>query len=182
MGFVKSMCTLTSPQCHSTTLSKEGCRVDLDATPESRLILDLDRDGSPIPTTETRCDYLLFADGTCDQSWLVPLELKGGGFRASKVVAQLQAGVRAADELIPPGIKPQFRPTLAFGGGVRRAELDSLKAPNSRLHFRGKREFVRLIRCGSGLNGVFKQDPRRLGSQSGSRRSSQRQKRRGDRP
>ena len=36
--------------------SKQGCKVPLKNTPQPRLVLDLDKPGSPLGKNETRCD------------------------------------------------------------------------------------------------------------------------------
>ena len=131
-------------------MDKEGCSVSLDGAPVPRLIVDLDKPGSPLGPTVVRCDYLFVADdATAD--WVSPLEYTRGQFRTSKFVPQLRAGAQAAEQLVPRNAAVNFCPIAVFGGGLHRAEQRRLKQPSNRVRFHGKSEPLRLIKCGEKL-------------------------------
>ena len=129
-------------------LRKQGCTVRLRDAPTPRVVIDLDRPGSPLGGQNTRCDYLFIAEPAGDAGWLVPLELKRGGFRATEVVNQLQAGADAADGLLPQGAAVRFRPIVA-SGATHKAQRDKLKT--RRVRYRGTVEAVRHMECGGRL-------------------------------
>ncbi len=77
-------------------LNKDGCQVLMGGVPATRLVVDLDRLGSPLGPDETRCDYLLIAEDEQAGGWVAVLELKKGRLRAGHVIRQLRAGASAA--------------------------------------------------------------------------------------
>ena len=135
----------------SRRLRKEGCSVSLRDAPQPRLIIDLDKPGSPLSQNQTRCDYLFVAEVPSKRDWVVPLELKSGGLDAGKVVEQLQAGARAAEKLVQPSRTIRLCPVLAYGGSMHRAERTVMKQKSSWVRFHDYSEPVRQIRCGSPL-------------------------------
>ena len=137
-------------------LRKEGCSVSLRGVPKSRLIIDFDKPRSPMGPRQVRCDYLFFADDIDSSGWVVPLELKNGELKANAVVKQLRAGARVARQLVPKQMAVGFRPVVAYGGGIRKAERDELKKRSTRIRFHGAQEHIRLIKCSSALVQVFK--------------------------
>jgi len=70
--------------------------------------------GRPLAADETRCDYLLIAEGKFHAcGWVAVLELKRGKLHADMIVEQLQAGASAAERLVPQGRRVAFRPIAA---------------------------------------------------------------------
>ena len=134
---------------------KNGCGVSLEGMPGEHQAVDLDKSGSPLGLTQTRCDYLLFAESPCSELWFAPIELKKGTVDAGEAIEQLQAGAQAAKGIIPPGIDVCFRPVLA-SGGVPKAKRKKLKAKAIRVTFRGYSEAIRRIRCDAPLIDSFK--------------------------
>ena len=132
-------------------LRREGCSVSLKDAPKPHLTIDFDRPGSPLGQRQIRCDYLFVADDTDKSGWVVPLELKSGMIKASTVVKQLNAGARVAERFVPQQKSVNFRPVLASGGGIHKAERKVLKAERSKVQFHGTAEHIRLIKCGSKL-------------------------------
>ena len=125
--------------------------MSLKDAPRERLIVDFDRQDTPVRGNGRKCDYLFIADGgQGGAGWVAPLELKRGALRASDVVAQLRAGAEIADGLVPGGLQPAFRPTVA-SGSIRKLERNALREPRNRIVFRGQQELVRQIKCGDGL-------------------------------
>ena len=134
-------------------LSKEGCTVVMTGLPQERLVIDFDKPGSPLQQDSTRCDYLCIAEADNGDDWIVPLELKKGGFNAKTITQQLQAGANVADKLVTTTASFRFR-AVAFSGNVRKAERLSLK--RQRVQFRGRREEIRRTRCGNKLASMLR--------------------------
>lgn len=147
-GLVEQVRTNVSKSCITAKIKKKGCSVSLNGAPAPRLIVDFDRPGSPLSSDQERCDYLFIAEDSSDAVWVCPIELKRGGLSASKVVAQLQAGVQVAEQIVPQNTPAKFRPVAVIGGGIHKAEIAELKLKNNRVSFREISESVRLIRRG----------------------------------
>ena len=137
-------------------LVKAGCRVSLSGAPRRRLVVDLDHPEAPGRSGDRRCDFLVVADGFRDTDWVAPVECKKGALKASQVVVQLQAGAAVAEDLVPDGSDFALRP-IAATGSVPKAERLQLRKSRNFIRCRGKREAVRLIKCGDRLiNGLSK--------------------------
>ena len=129
---------------------KAGCRVLLSGAPERRLVLDFDFPEAPTAPGDSRCDYLFVADDFRNADWVAPVECKRGALRASQVVRQLRAGAAVAEDLVPTASDFEFRP-IAATGSVPKAERIKLRKSRNFIRCHGKREAVRLIKCGDPL-------------------------------
>lgn len=138
------------PRCLVGGMSQQGCKVLLHGTGTPRLIVDLDKPGSPSDPNETRCDYLFFSKGNNGFSWVALLELKKGQLHAGLVVRQLQGSARAAEKLVPEGLSIRFRP-VAVSGRLPKAERHRLKGKKAMITFLGQSEPIRLLSCGDQL-------------------------------
>ena len=138
----------------SGRLRKDGCSVSMTDVAAPRLIIDLDRPGSPLGPNATRCDYLLIVDGKDGPGWVAPLELKRGRLHAGKVVRQLQAGAAAAESLIGSEDQTKFRPIAACGNAPK-AERNELRKTINRIRLHGRTEAIRLVTCGDRLVQAF---------------------------
>ena len=136
-------------------LNKDGCMVSMQGAPRTRLIVDFDKPGSPLRQNQTRCDYLLVAEGSDGRCWVAPLELKRGRLRTDEVVRQLQAAASAAELFVPSNEPVRFRP-VAASGSRHKAEINKLKSKDSKVRFHGHDETVRLMSCGARLAGVLR--------------------------
>ncbi len=132
-------------------LKKEGCSVSLKDAPESRVIIDFDKPGSPISQNDSKCDYLFVADEE-EIGWIVPIELKKGKLDSSKVIKQLKAGAKVAESWVSAQVSVNFRPIVVFGA-THRAQIDSLK--KNKIKFHKKYEVIRTMKCGRALKGVL---------------------------
>ena len=129
---------------------KNNCSVKLNGVPAPHVLIDVDK--SLADKNITKCDYI-FVGGTTN-AWLVPIELKKGDFRASEVVAQLQAGAQFAETLSDcPHVR--FLPVLASGAS-HKAQRNELKKKSNWIEFRGRPVEVEPIRCGGPLAWVLK--------------------------
>lgn len=131
-------------------LKKDGCKVVMTDMPQPRLVVDLDKPGSPLEIDEKRCDYFLFAEDKHECRWVVVLELKHGKLRLNKAVRQLRAGASAAESLIPQDEEFRFRPVAATGS-VRKDQRRQLKNNSNMIELHGKKEPIRLMACGERL-------------------------------
>lgn len=132
-------------------LRKEGCVVKTTNLPKLRLIIDFDKPGLPLAGNELRCDYLVIAEDQRGIGWVAPLELKRGQLHAHRVFKQLQAGARAAEQLVGLDEAVKFRP-VAASGRVSKHERTMLKKRQCMVSFHGRREPIRLISCGDPLS------------------------------
>ena len=149
-GLVAAVSGYFPENCLASRCRKHGCSVGLKGLPAKRLIVDLDKQGSPLGRGDKRCDYLFFAEDGNGEGRVVLMELKKGGFSASDAVRQLQAGANAAETLVPASATVAFCPVIA-SGSVPKAERTAMRAPRNRVRFRGRDEPLRRIPCGGQL-------------------------------
>ncbi len=137
--------------CVATRMMKSGCRAYLTGVPASKVVIDFDKHGSPLATTQRRCDYLVVTECENGNGRILVVELKKGTLKATSVLQQLQAGAVAAEKIISKtrAIRLDFQP-IAVVGRVDRHQHERLKrAPG--VDFHGKRTAVRTLSCGSSL-------------------------------
>ena len=108
---------------------------------------------------QKRCDYLFFGEKRDEERGavllIVPIELKGGAFKATEVIAQLQGGADAAGALLPKQIQFELIPVLAHGKkSTHRIEYKKLRPQT--IKFRGQKIKAISDRCGSRLVDVLK--------------------------
>ena len=151
-GFVEKVRRALDPRTLvQRRLKKNGCGVLMTDVPEPRLIVDLDKPGSPLASNATRCDYLVIAEDQQDIGLVALLELKRGQLHADEVVRQLQAGADAAEKLITQDEEVRFRP-IAASNRVSKHERTRLKRVRSMVRFHGRKEPIRLMSCGAPLS------------------------------
>lgn len=124
--------------------------MSLRGAPRRRLVVDFDHPEAPTRASDRRCDFLVVADDFRDSSWIAPIECKKGALDASQVIQQLRAGAAVAEDIVPRGSEFAFRP-IAAAGSVPKAQRIQLRKPGNLIACRGKREAVRLIKCGDEL-------------------------------
>ena len=150
-GLVRRVRANVDDRCVVKRIRKKGCRVNLSSAPASRLIVDFDRPGSPLGSSDERCDYLCVADAVDGEGWVVPLELKRGRFDASQIAGQLQAGARAAEQLVPGNLAVKFRPIAVFRRGTHKAERLEAQKKKNWVRFLGSAREMRLMKSGQKL-------------------------------
>lgn len=150
-GLIQGVRVNVDRQCIATQIRKQGCSVSLNGTPTNRLIVDLDEPSSPLPPPNRRCDYLVVLEDSSGAGCLAPMELSSSRFQVGKFVGQLRAGTRAAERIVPAGASVRFRPIAVYGGSIHKAERTRLRQGYNRVRFRGMRETLRLLKCGSRL-------------------------------
>ena len=134
--------------CHARKCGMRGCSVSLKNAPQPFFLIQMDCDELP-GQNETRCDYIFI--GGSNRVWLVPMELKKGALGVSKVMEQLQAGAKFAEEIIPRNEQVSFLPIVVFGGKAHHIEVRKLRQPANQIRFRGQRFNIQLLKCGSPL-------------------------------
>ncbi len=150
----------TDPRCQATRCSDSNCSLSLEGVPTPYVLVHIDSSAFRVragrwrlPDDQRRCDFLLVAGDDADRGpWVVPVELTTGRKEVSDFVAQIGGGILVADELLPEDIQYRFRPV----GGCRprlvgRGVADELRKPGNRVNFRGDRQNIRLVECGTRL-------------------------------
>lgn len=161
IGLVNEVCKQVAHTCLASDIRRHGqekCSVDLESAPEPNLIVDFDKPGSPLGKKDVRCDYLFVADSEGDRSWVVPLELKKGALKVTKVVKQLHAGASVAERLVSKNRKVEFRP-VAVCGRAAKAARNFLKENCNKVEFHGSCNEVRLLICGEPLTKALRSLP-----------------------
>lgn len=141
-----------SNECLSQQCDKDGCSLKTDRLPPDRLIIDLDCCDAERHHDKNRCDYLIVAEAEDSKShWVLPVELKSGGFQASSVVKQIQAGVRQARVLVPVRDSIVLVPILAHRRKKRMHKNDVKLLRATEITLFGKKNKITLVECGDDL-------------------------------
>ncbi len=152
-GSVAKLTARVDNSCRSMKCNKDGCKVDLRGTPTNRLIIDMDCKALGM-TNETRCDYLFVGEEN-KITWVVPIELKGGGVSSvTHVAKQLNGGAKLAEKLLLSGLKFQFVPVLAHGRPIHRSLRSQLR--KEKIKLRGMEQKIKTIKCGDQLDKALK--------------------------
>lgn len=142
--FADAVRSRLASSCLVDGIDKGKCGASLTEAPHPRVIVDLDETGSPLGPTNVKCDFLFFAD----PGWVAPIEVKDSEPNVSKVIKQLQAGAKAAEELAPGDVAVTFRPVLV-SKSLRTHKRHELRG--AAVRFRKQREGVRRLACGDSL-------------------------------
>ena len=152
MGLVEEICNkLNSSQCIVEKCKKESCSVSMKGIPKTRVIVDLDKKGSPMSRHESRCDYLVAVDKFKNSGLVCLLELKSGKPDVSKAQKQLQSTADKIVSWLPQITELQFVFTLAYKGMAKFEQREMKK----KIQFRGTSYRITRIRCGKPLQEVF---------------------------
>ncbi|MCY4662237.1 MAG: hypothetical protein OXF93_20900 [Acidobacteria bacterium] len=130
--------------CLVDRIDKGGCGVSLIDAPRPRLVIDLDKTGAPLGKSQTKCDFLLFAD----PDLVIAIEIKAGAPNIAQARKQLQAGANAAEGLAPRDLRVTFQPVLASKSLRRDKQIELRQAT---VEFRKRREKIRRVACGAPL-------------------------------
>ena len=144
IGFADAVRAKLPPSClvdGTAAIDKGRCGASLAGAPARRVIVDLDETGSPLGPAKGKCDFLFFAD----PGLVAPIEVKDSEPNVTKVINQLKAGAKAAEELAPRGVSVTFRPVLV-SKSLRTHKRNELRGAAAR--FRKQRERVRRLACG----------------------------------
>lgn len=134
----------------SLTLNKEGCRVPLRNFPCSFVVIDLDKQGSPLSRQENRCDFVFVSENLDGRCIFSPLEFKKGALDASRVVEQLQSGANLLKDHPTFSGNAKLVP-VAVSGQHSKAQLGKLAKTGYQVRFNGKFFKIRNMKCGNSL-------------------------------
>ena len=149
MSLVSQVLQKVNGDCLAQRCRKNNCSLTLDDLPDLFILVDMDHKKAPtLGKEEKKCDYI-FVGEKDDAVWVAPLELKGGKFKASDVVEQLQSGARVADHILPSAAQTRFRPVVAYRRRIHRAEQKRLQS--SRVRFRSQERLIKRVKCGTSL-------------------------------
>ena len=146
MGMLDTVRCRVPQSCTVKSIRGQGCSVSLADAPSNRLIIDLDKPGSPLSQNQTRCDYLFLAELADKPGLIYPIELKAGRAGPDDVRDQLQAGTDVAARLTPTDCEVKLLPILASG-----SDIAGRKRIRATVVFRGSEIPIRRIRCGQPL-------------------------------
>ena len=138
----------------NSTLNKEGCHVPLQNISSPYVVIDMDKEGSPLASRKTRCDFLFISDNLDDPGVFSPLEFKKGALDAGKVVKQLQSGANLLDNH-PNFSKNVNLVPVAVSGQHPKAQLSNLAKSNYQIRFNGKFVKISHMKCGQNLAGAL---------------------------
>jgi hypothetical protein len=115
-------------------------------------ILDADEYARLADHSEKICDYFIFL--TRSGVTFVVVEMKGGGFNADEVLAQLTRGAIVGQQLIGLGQRVTCYPLLLHGKGIHASDFKVLR--QRRVNFQGQKLPILIARCGMRLVKVLK--------------------------
>lgn len=147
-ALVASVTRRVDNDCRTHHCKKGKCSISLKDAPAQRLIVDLDCPKLRVPAARKRCDYL-FVGGEGRTAWVVPIEMKGGGFKADDVAKQLQGGSCVAHKWLPRGSSFRFVPVLVHGKGAHPRDFRVLD--RRIITLRGKKRKIKTLHCGDRL-------------------------------
>lgn len=148
-GVIEAVYDTVADSCRVHDCNKDGCSISVRTATPRHVIIDLDCSALRIPRDRKRCDYVFIGEKN-RKNWIVPIELKSGGFNAAAVVDQLQGGADVAVNWIPPDVHFLFVPVLAHGTSVVRKKQRT-EFRSTKIDMRGRKKQVVMIRCGGTL-------------------------------
>lgn len=149
----------TSDLDHAVGCRDHRCSLSLAQMPQPYVLLQVDSDNPPPEVgSGKRCDFL-FVGGSDEGTgpWIVPVELTAGRAKSgSDILDQLHGGLKVADARLPQSIKFRLCPVVAHGNGLGRIVTNYLRNSSNKANFRGQRELVVVLPCGSTLAAALK--------------------------
>lgn len=150
---IEAVSNAVSDRCRVHDCNRDGCSISVKTAASRKVIIDLDCDALRIPPDQKRCDHVFIGEKN-KKSWIVPIELKSGGFNAAGVVDQLQGGANVAEKWLPPEVDFLFVPVLVHGTrGVSKKQDAEFRSTTVEMRGRTKRVIVR--RCGDKLKDIL---------------------------
>ena len=140
--------------CHSKQIKKDGCSASLKSAPSPRLIIDMDCKKITKIQSGNNCDYVFIGEDS-SSTWVVPIELKSGGFKVSHVAKQLQDGINLAARWIPSGGSFRFVPLLFHPSKKRLHKYQHDRLRSAQIKFQKGNYKILLCKCGSQLSSAL---------------------------
>ena len=135
-------------------LRKQGCRVSLKNTPQSKIIIDFDHDKSPLRGRITKCDFL-YVDEIDSINRIAPLELTTGVKSPGSIKKQLQAAAVFCQDLVTDKVNIQFVPVYV-SKRVTKYMWGELRKKRYKIKFLSKEVNIRFLKCKGELVSIFK--------------------------
>ena len=145
-GLVDEVRSRDLGDCLVDQCEKNDCSVSLRDAPTHRLVIDFDKPNPLVRQSQRRCDYLFIADECDNRSWVAPLEFKNSNMKVSRVVSQLKAGAKVAQQLVSGRKAVVFRP-VAVVRGIHQNQRRELRRTTNQVDFRGRQELIRVLIC-----------------------------------
>ena len=159
MTVVEDLRKKIAKSCLVSAIRKDGIRIDLsDENAERIMIIDFDKNGSPLGKNDTRPDLLFVADtggiaggmSLDDPGRLVPIEASlGKSKKPEDVRSQLQAGANCVNEVLDEKLKPTLLPV--FLGKPGKHVRNEIEKTRYNINFRGQQKGIRIMRNGRKL-------------------------------
>lgn len=130
-------------RCLVRKIGRANCRVRLDGTPKSHIIVDFDSRYSPIEKRSTKCNFL-YMDESRSKGHVVPLELKIQISSSSNIVNQLQAGADFVNSTNSESASIRFIPIVA-SRGIAKAARSHFRT--STIRFREEQFAISRMKC-----------------------------------
>lgn len=134
--------------CRRSCCTRDGCKVDLEGTPSTRVIADADCEFLDAFFPGKRCDFILFFQDSDGTVVIAPLELKHGRAEANSTAEQLQAGACFAERMIQEScgsVCPVCQPILFHGRRLHRVQREELN--RAKIRFRGAQLTIQTAKC-----------------------------------
>ena len=151
-GIVASIRAAVASSASVSEMDRDGCSVRIQDVPAPRIVIDLDNDALAVPRERPHCDFLVFAE-VGSVGWIVPVELKSGGFGNQHAVRQLQGGACFADELAPGERGYRLAAVIAHGYPIHWSKRLDLQ--RRRIRLRSESCSPLLLPCGESLRPIF---------------------------
>ena len=150
--------------CLTDSYEDEGCRINIAGFSPSALttIHGTQNQNCPNHRRPGRlCDRLIFGRlDSLNRDFVCAAELKGGNnLDASVAINQIQSGLNLAHSVLDNQSTVTWYPLLVYSGSSKGHGLNLLRS--RRVSFRGKKQLVDRINCGSNLLGYLSQANRR---------------------
>ena len=132
--------------------NEAGCKASLKDIPEDRILFDADEALPAHGYSSSRCDCILFFIKN-KMLVAVPIELKSGSVKVSKVYLQLKSGTEFAANILDQIQidNADCQPVLIHGGRLR--SLDRTQLNKRKVVFRGRELTIKTARCKSKKSG-----------------------------
>ncbi len=153
-GIVSKVSKNVCKSCRSSQIKRDGCSVSLNSAPSTWLIINMDCQKIKNLQTGKNCDYIFIGEDS-GTTWIAPIELKGGSFKASAVAKQLQDGMNLAANWIPGGRTFEFVPTLFYPAKKRVHPYQIARLRELKIKFQQYKSNIKIQKCKDPISSVL---------------------------
>ena len=151
-GLVASVRAAVAPEAVDGRIDRGDRSLDIADTPVPQVAVNLDHRELDVPRDRPHCDYLFFVEDGAKE-WVIPIELKSGGFKNEHTVNQLRGGAKFADGLMPANGGLRLAAVIAYRGSLHASKRSDLLRRAIRLRNEIRRPL--LFQCGDSLKSLF---------------------------